>query len=102
MNQWTKKELIHQQKNALQTIDGISKERQIKGNANVSAGRYGELVANMVKFAESQMALEMLNQKNQNTSFTASLYQDPESQKLPSQQHIEPESLRGQNYINPT
>ncbi|MCK4259862.1 MAG: hypothetical protein KAX49_12840 [Halanaerobiales bacterium] len=82
-----KRKLIRHQDDALHTIESIKKERQEKDNANVTAGRYGELVANMVKFSESQMALKMLNQ---------------ESETLPSRQHVEPESLHGQNVINPT
>ena len=46
---------------ALQTIENINTERQIKGNSAVSAGRYGQLVANMVKYAETKFALELLN-----------------------------------------
>jgi aminoglycoside phosphotransferase family enzyme len=92
---------LRQADEAIRTVESISRERDLKGNANVTAGRYGELVAKMVKYAESQMALEMLNQ-GETVSTTASLYQGPEAQSLPSRQHVEPESLRGQNVINPT
>ncbi|AZR73793.1 hypothetical protein BBF96_10585 [Anoxybacter fermentans] len=77
--------LKQQYKEAIRTVEEISKERKLKGNANVTAGRYGELVANMIKYAESKMALEMM-----------------EKRKLPTHKHLELESLRGQNVINPT
>lgn len=47
---------------ALQTIENINTERQIKGNSAVTAGRYGELVANMVKYAETKLALDFIGQ----------------------------------------
>lgn len=92
---------LRQAEEAIHAVESISHERDIKGNANVTAGRYGELVANMVKYAESQMALQALKQ-SESDSTTASLYQGPEARNLPSRQHVEPESLRGQNVINPT
>ena len=70
---------------AQQTIEDISQERQIKGNENVAAGRYGDLVANMVKYAESQKAMEMMHKED-----------------MPGQNHIEPEARKDQNVINPS
>lgn len=94
---------IQQANQARQTLEDIAQERKMKGNANVSAGRYGDMVANMVKYTESQMALQMANQEDQtSSSSTAPLYQDRKAQSLPSRQHVEPESLRGENVINPT
>lgn len=98
---WERDQNLRQAEEAIRTVESISAERDRKGNAHVTAGRYGELVANMVKYAESQLALEMLNH-NQSVSPTVSLYQGPEAQHLPSRQHTEPERLRGQNVINPT
>lgn len=91
-----------QQQKALQTVNDITEERDRKGNAHVTAGRYGELVANMVRYAESQMALDLLNREGQQPSETASLFHEPDAQHLPSSQHVEPESLNGQNIVNPT
>lgn len=97
------RELIQQQADrAIRTVEDISQERDVKGNANVTAGRYGEMVANMVRYAESKMALDLMNKGEDNFSATASLFQDAEAQSLPSRQHVEPETLRGQNFINPT
>lgn len=94
---------IQQANEARKTLDDIANERKMKGNANVTAGRYGEMVANMVKYTESQMALQMINQEDKTSpSSTAPLYQGPDAQSLPSRQHVEPESLRGENVINPT
>lgn len=98
---WERDQNLRQAEEAIRTVESISAERDRKGNAHVTAGRYGELVANMVKYAESQLALEMLNH-NQSVSPTVPLYQGPEAQHLPSRQHTEPERLRGQNVINPT
>ena len=56
---------------AIRTVESISRERDIKGNANVAAGRYGELVANMVRYAEAQMALQMIDSEEQQHDFSA-------------------------------
>lgn len=92
---------LRQAEDAVRAVESISHERARKGSANVTAGRYGELVANMVKYAESQMALEMLNQDSSSAP-TAYPGQSPKAQQLSNSQHVEPESLRGQNAVNPT
>lgn len=56
---------------AIRTVESISHERDVKGNANVTAGRYGELVANMVRYAEAQMALQLMDSEQQGRRFSA-------------------------------
>ncbi len=92
-----------QRKEALSTIEDISSERKIKGNANVSAGRYGELVANMVRYTQAEMTLDLLDKEDTKQSEnTVPLYYNVDKQNLPNSQDLEPETLRGQNIINPT
>lgn len=56
---------------AIRIVESISHERDVKGNANVAAGRYGELVANMVRYAESQMALQLMDSEQQERRLSA-------------------------------
>lgn len=48
---------------ALKSIQNINSERRIKGNSAVTAGRYGELVANMIKYSEAKLALELYDRQ---------------------------------------